>query len=91
MRVHLHRKNVAPFLEHCRNLGMIIRDGAHHPDSFQLVQIQPVGSKEWFAVYDNSHDPEHVTVDRRLIHVVRSFQESRRFLKEEVKRMVRDI
>lgn len=72
----LHRNRVHEFLEFCRQQGLQVRPGR---GDWQIAQIQPIGSTAWHVLYERRVMPEHVTVPKPLIALVKNFiSQSRR-------------
>lgn len=67
----LARSRVSEFLIWCQAKKLEVREPR---GVYQLAQIRPVGSKDWYCIYTTSNSESvHVTVDGRLDALVRNF------------------
>lgn len=67
----LHKTRVEEFALWCKDTKKLCVRPGRGP--YQILQIQPKGSKDWYVLYERLHMPEHVTVPTALVPLVRNF------------------
>lgn len=66
----LHKTKLKAFLSYCQSKGLQTRDPR---GDYQVAQIQPRGSRDWYCIYERLDSTEHYSVDCRLDAFVRQF------------------